>query len=70
MQFDNNMLKRISSMDNNELREIIASVAREKGLNLPKISDSDIAKIRATLAGMSPAEIESLRKSLEGKGKH
>ena len=70
MQFDNNMLKRISSMDKNELREIIASVAREKGLNLPKISDSDIAKIRATLSGMSSTEIESLRKSLEGKGKH
>lgn len=68
MQIDNNALKKITNMDDRELREVISTVAREKGLFLPNISESDLAKIRLALSSMSPADIEKLQKSFGGKG--
>ena len=62
MQIDNDALKRASSMSDADLKKIINAAASEKGLSLPLISDSDIAKIRSVLGdlalgGSIPAEI-------------
>ena len=55
-------------MGDRELREVISTVAREKGLFLPNISDSDLVKIRSALSSMSPSDLEKLQKALGGKG--
>ena len=68
MQFDNNALKKITNMGDSELREVISTVAREKGLFLPNISDADLAKIRSALSSMSPADVERLQKTFGVKG--
>lgn len=68
MQIDNNALKKITNMSDGELREVISSVAREKGLFLPNISENDLAKIRSALSMMSPADLEKLKNSFSGKG--
>ena len=51
MQIDNNALTKILSMDDNELKKVIAAAAGEGGVKLPNISEADIAKIRAALCG-------------------
>ena len=66
MQIGNNDLKKITNMNDRELRELIASVAREKGLNLPSISENDLAKIRTAMSQMSAADIEKIKKSFSG----
>lgn len=68
MQIDNNALKKITNMSDGELREVISSVAREKGLFLPNISENDLAKIRSALSMMSPSDLEKLKNSFGGKG--
>ena len=68
MQFDNNALKKITNMNDKELRETIASVAREKGLSLPNISDSDLRRIRLALSGMTPADLERLASAFGKNG--
>ena len=69
MQIDNNALKKITNMSDKELREVISSVAREKGLSLPNISESDIARIRGALSSMSPSDLQKLGNSLNKGGK-
>lgn len=68
MQFDNNSLKKITNMNDKDLREIIASAAREKGLSLPNISDSDLRRIRFALSGMTAADLERLTSAFGEKG--
>ena len=68
MQFDNNALKKITNMNDRDLRETISSVAREKGLSLPNISDSDLKKIRLALSGMTPEALERLASTFGDKG--
>ena len=68
MQFDNNALKKITNMNDKELREMINSVAHEKGLSLPNISESDLLRIRSTLSGMTPADLEKLSRAFGSKG--
>lgn len=68
MQIDNNALKKITNMTDSELRQVITSVAKEKGISMPNISENDLAKIRTALAGISPADLERLRQSFSGKG--
>jgi len=68
MQFDNNALKKIANMNDKELRETIDSAAREKGLSLPNISESDLSRIRSALSGMTPADLEKLSRAFGNKG--
>ena len=69
MQLGNNDLKKITNMNDKELRELISSVAREKGLNLPNISEVDLAKIRTAMSQMSAADVEKIKNSFNGGGK-
>ena len=68
MQIDNNALKKITNMNDKELRETIASVAREKGLSIPNISESDLSRIRSALSGMTQADLEKLSGAFRSKG--
>lgn len=68
MQFDNIALKKIANMNDKELRETIDSAAREKGLSLPNISESDLSRIRSALSGMTPADLEKLSRAFGNKG--
>ena len=68
MQFDNIALKKIANMNDKELRETINSAAREKGLSLPNISESDLSRIRSALSGMTPADLEKLSRAFGNKG--
>ena len=68
MQIDNNALKKITNMSDAELRQVIASVAKEKGLIMPNISENDLAKIRTALSGISPSDLERLRQGFQNKG--
>lgn len=53
MRIDNEALKRASSMSDADLKKIINAAASEKGLSLPTLSDSDIAKIKAALGDIA-----------------
>ncbi len=66
MQIDANTLGKILNMGDKELREMIIAIARERGLSLPAVSDSDLKKIRAAMGSMSPSDIEAMKKKLEG----
>jgi hypothetical protein len=68
MQIDNNSLKKITNMSDSELRQIISSVASEKGLFLPNISENDLSKIRSALSTMSSADLERIKRSFGDKG--
>ena len=68
MQIDNNALKKITNMNDKELREMISAVAREKGLFLPNISESDLSRIRSALSGMTPKDLEKLSQTFGSKG--
>ena len=68
MQFDNNALRKITNMNDKDLRETIGSIAREKGLSLPNISESDLMKIRSVLASITPADLTKLSEAFKSKG--
>lgn len=68
MQFDNNALRKITNMNDRELRDTISAIAREKGLSLPNISESDLLRIRSALAKMTPAELSRLAEAFKSKG--
>jgi hypothetical protein len=53
MQIDNEALKRASSMSDADLKKIINAAASEKGISIPILSDSDIAKIRSALGDIA-----------------
>ena len=53
MHIDNKTLKSLSAMNDDELKKFISSAANKSGVALPTISRSDIARIRAVLAGAS-----------------
>ena len=65
MQIDNKALTKILSMDDNELKKVIAAAAGEGGVNVPSISAADIAKIRAALgsAGNDPKIMAEIMKA-------
>ena len=69
MQLDNNSLQKILSMNDAELRKVISAAAGEGGVSLPSISESDIAKLRAALNGVSndPKIMEEILKSAPKK---
>ncbi len=69
MQIDANALKKIMSMSDAELKAMISSIAGEKGLSLPTVSDSDLKKIRAAMGSMSQADLEALQRSLKNGGR-
>ncbi len=68
MQIDNNALRKIMTMDDRELKALITAIAGERGLSLPNVSASDLAKIRSALGSMSPADVEALERNLKNKG--
>ena len=68
MQIDNNALRKIMTMDDRELKALITAIAGERGLSLPNVSASDLAKIRSALGSMSPADVEALERNLKSKG--
>ena len=68
MQIDNNALRKIMTMDDRELKALITAIADERGLSLPNVSASDLAKIRSALGSMSPADVEALERNLKNKG--
>ena len=68
MQLDNNALRKIMTMDDRELKALITAIAGERGLSLPNVSASDLAKIRSALGSMSPADVEALERNLKNKG--
>jgi hypothetical protein len=68
MQIDNNALRKIMTMEDRELKALITAIAGERGLSLPNISASDLAKIRSALGSMSPADVEALERNLKNKG--
>jgi hypothetical protein len=53
MQIDNEALKRASSMSDADLKKIINAAASEKGISIPILSDSDIAKIRSAIGDIA-----------------
>ena len=69
MQLDNNSLQKILSMNDAELKKVISAAAGEGGVSLPSISESDIAKLRAALNGVSndPKIMEEILKSAPKK---
>ena len=67
MQFDNNAFRKIATMNDAELRQTLTAVAKENKINLPNISDAELAKIRIALSAMSPADLEKLKKSLQNR---
>ena len=52
MQIDNNALMKILSMNDDELKKVIAAAAGEGGIPLPNISAADIARLRTALGGI------------------
>jgi hypothetical protein len=68
MQIDSRALKKIMTMNDRELNDLISSIASERGLSLPSISAADLTKIRSALGNMSPADIAALEKSIKNKG--
>ena len=56
------------TMDDRELKALITAIAGERGLSLPNVSASDLAKIRSALGSMSPADVEALERNLKNKG--
>ena len=69
MQFDNNSLQKILSMNDAELKKIISAAASEGGVSLPSVSEADIAKLRAALSGISndPGTINEILKAAPKK---
>ena len=49
MQIDNNALRKILTMSDKDLKDIITAIANERGISLPNVSPSDLAKIRSAL---------------------
>ena len=68
MQINSQALKKIMTMNDRELNELISSIAGERGLSLPSISAADLAKIRSAIGNMSPADIAALERSIKNKG--
>ena len=69
MQLDNNSLQKILSMNDSELKKVVSVAASEGGVSIPSISESDIAKLRAALSGVSsdPKIMEEILKSAPKK---
>ena len=69
MQLDNNSLQKILSMNDSELKKVVSAAASEGGVSIPSISESDIAKLRAALSGVSsdPKIMEEILKSAPKK---
>ena len=75
MQIDNETLRRISSMKDDELTRFISSFAAAKGIDLPELSKSDVARIKALLGGVGrgdPAILDAIGKATSNihKGKN
>ena len=70
MQIDNNALMKILSMNNDELKKVISAAAGEGGIQLPNISEADIAKLRTALGdvGNNPSAMnEILNAAMESR---
>ena len=69
MQLDSNSLQKILSMNDSELKKVVSAAASEGGVSIPSISESDIAKLRAALSGVSsdPKIMEEILKSAPKK---
>ena len=69
MQINNNVLAKILSGSDEDLKKIIAAAAGEGGVAIPNISAADIAKLRTALSsiGGSPQAMDEILKSAEAK---
>lgn len=54
MQINNDLLKKLSAMSNDDFKKFISSAAAENEIDLPAISSADIEKIRAMLGSIDP----------------
>ena len=71
MQINEEMLKKILTMNDGELKKIISSAASEKGLGLSGISDADIGRIRSAMESLTkdPSVMNEIAKGLKDQKK-
>ena len=75
MQIDNEVLKKISTMNDADFIKFIASVAGENGIAIQNLSQSDLARIRSALGGVSKGDptvmkaIDDASQAIKKKGK-
>ena len=56
MQINNDSLKKIAVMNDDEFRSFLSKAASESGINIPNVSPADIAHIRSLLLGMNAGD--------------
>ena len=71
MKINNDQLKKLSSMSDDEFKKLISAAAGDSGISLPSVSDSDIARIRSVLSQVNAGDptvtraIDSISKSIK-----
>ena len=56
MQINNDTLKKLSAMSDNDLTNFISSLAKSNNLSIPIPSQTDLARIRTALNGASRSD--------------
>ena len=75
MQINNDILKKLSNMSDDEFKKFISGAALENGIALPNVSEADIAKIRALLVNIDAndpgiaAAVSEISKNMSGSKK-
>jgi hypothetical protein len=71
MQINNDQLKKLNSMSDDEFKMFISKAAGENGVTVPNISSMDIARIRSVLSKVSEGDptvtkaVDSISKSIK-----
>ena len=71
MQINNDQLKKLNSMSDDEFRKLISKAAGESGVSIPEVSGVDLARIRSVLNQVSAGDptltgaIDSISKSIK-----
>ena len=75
MQINNDILKKLSSMNDNDFKRLISGVAAESGISPSSISDTDLSKIRSILSTVDPNDpavteaVNKIRKDITKRSK-
>ena len=69
MQINNDTLKKIAGMSENEFKKFISDAASESGVSIPAISSADVERIRSILRGVENGD-PTITKAVDGLSKN
>lgn len=71
MQIDDSIKNKLLALNDNELKNVVSSIANATGADISKLkmSDKDIAKLRSVIKNVTDAEADEAIKLIGGNGK-